>query len=70
MSDDWRDRAACKGHAALFYRLDDPESVEQMIRTCAFCPVRGECIDEGERLVDRHTVRAGLRLWKKEERPW
>lgn len=70
MSDEWRDRAACRNHAALFSRLDDPESVELMVRTCDPCPVQSECLLEGKAFEDRHTVRAGLRLWKKEERPW
>ena len=35
---------------------------------CRGCPMRVECAEGGLRYGDRHTIRAGLRLWVTAER--
>ena len=49
----WHDRAACRGHAGLFFapdreRLADRQAREAAARSlCQLCPVQPECLAEG-----------------------
>lgn len=36
-------------------------------QVCARCPVRVDCITEGAVLVDRGTIRGGLRMWDRRD---
>lgn len=46
---EWMERAACKGHTALFFTegsgFHATEAVEAARQVCARCPVKRECLD-------------------------
>jgi len=62
-SHSWWDFADCYGDKAF---LADAPTTDAMRETCAFCPVREECLtdamalERGERRSDRHGLRGGL----------
>lgn len=64
----------CYGLGELFFatinELKYPEHSTPhaaAVELCSECPVRQRCAQQGL-YHDRHTVRAGLRLWIREER--
>lgn len=44
-TDEWRDSAACKGHADLFLAEDTDALWSEMKKICDRCPVRIPCLD-------------------------
>ena len=63
MSDAWRLDAKCReaGDPSVFYPdRTDLASITEARWWCARCPVTVECLAEGHRLGDEHTIRGGL----------
>jgi WhiB family redox-sensing transcriptional regulator len=46
---DWQNHARCLDHdpEMFFPELDDYHTINQAIRICVSCPVRGFCLEEG-----------------------
>lgn len=58
---DWRDRASCAGAGDLFFPENGQQVPTIVTRTCAVCPVRGECAADAVG-VDRYGIRAGINI--------
>jgi len=60
----WRQQAACisaKEPPTSWFPANELDScVLRAIEICERCPVFVECIDEGERLQEWHTIRGGI----------
>lgn len=60
----WRERAACLGRHALFYRTfgvaQHSPAVEEAKRVCRGCDVRDECLVEALRNNERDGVWGGM----------
>lgn len=60
---------ACFERTDLF--VPDPETrdskatLQEASAMCAVCPFRVECAAQGLRAEDRHSIRAGVRMWRK-----
>ena len=69
--------APCRGLSQLFeatlkeikeQKVLNPTGYATAINVCRTCPHRKQCAIDGVRWKDRHTVRAGKRLWINQER--
>jgi len=72
-----RTDARCYGLLSLFAATEqecrdqvvlNPSGYEPAIELCKTCTKRQDCAAEGVAQKDRHTVRAGKRLWINSER--
>lgn len=62
MTDDWRQRAACRGlDHEMFYPVSrDGWETAEALGVCRSCPVRPACLDDALSLRDVWGVRGGL----------
>ena len=67
-ADCWQDFAVCKdaGPSVFFSNVEQDIAVARL--TCSECPVQDPCRDEGDRVRDFESFRAGETPWERKRR--